>query len=140
MRIVFQFADPTGTPWAATGSLKGFSSGNTDLEGAAQISSGSDLSKRIELEGADDEIDTLAKNLDGMFARLEDALKPSDSFTDDASHELRTPTSVIIAQAECGLQSPDLESKQQALVSAAAGRENVEAGQSAVAAVSGGQA
>lgn len=84
-------------------------------EAAAQISSGSDLSKRIELEGADDEIDTLAKTFDGMFARLEDAFEAERQFTDDASHELRTPTSVIIAQAECGLQSPDLESKQQAL-------------------------
>ena len=83
-------------------------------EAAAQISSGSDLSKRIELEGADDEIDTLAKTFDGMFARLEDAFEAERQFTDDASHELRTPTSVIIAQAECGLQSPDLESKQQA--------------------------
>ena len=84
-------------------------------EAAAQISSGSDLSKRIELEGADDEIDTLAKTFDGMFARLEDAFEAERQFTDDASHELRTPTSVIIAQAECGLQSTDLESKQQAL-------------------------
>lgn len=84
-------------------------------EAAAQISSGSDLSKRIELEGADDEIDTLAKTFDGMFARLEDAFEAERQFTDDASHELRTPTSVIIAQAECGLQSLDLESKQQAL-------------------------
>ena len=84
-------------------------------EAAAQISSGCDLSKRIELEGADDEIDTLAKTFDGMFARLEDAFEAERQFTDDASHELRTPTSVIIAQAECGLQSPDLESKQQAL-------------------------
>ena len=84
-------------------------------EAAAQISSGSDLSKRIELEGADDEIDTLAKTFDGMFARLEDAFEVERQFTDDASHELRTPTSVIIAQAECGLQSPDLEGKQQAL-------------------------
>lgn len=84
-------------------------------EAAAQISSGSDLSKRIELEGADDEIDTLAKTFDGMFARLEDAFEAERQFTDDASHELRTPTSVIIAQAESGLQSPDLESKQQAL-------------------------
>lgn len=84
-------------------------------EAAAQISSGSDLSKRIELEGADDEIDTLAKTFDGMFARLEDAFEAERQFTDDASHELRTPTSVIIAQAECSLQSPDLESKQQAL-------------------------
>lgn len=84
-------------------------------EAAAQISSGSDLSKRIELEGADDEIDTLAKTFDGMFARLEDAFEAERQFTDDASHELRTPTSVIIAQAEYGLQSPDLESKQQAL-------------------------
>lgn len=50
-----------------------------------------------------------------MFARLEDAFEAERQFTDDASHELRTPTSVIIAQAECGLQSPDLESKQQAL-------------------------
>lgn len=84
-------------------------------EAAAQISSGSDLSKRIELEGADDEIDTLAKTFDGMFARLEAAFEAERQFTDDASHELRTPTSVIIAQAECGLQQPDSESKQQAL-------------------------
>ena len=83
----------------------------TRITEAAQISSGSDLSKRIELEGADDEIDTLAKTFDGMFARLEDAFEAERQFTDDASHELRTPTSVIIAQAECGLQSPDLESK-----------------------------
>lgn len=84
-------------------------------EAAAQISSGSDLSKRIELEGADDEIDTLAKTFDGMFARLEAAFEAERQFTDDASHELRTPTSVIIAQAECGLQQPDSKSKQQAL-------------------------
>ena len=68
-------------------------------EAAAQISSGSDLSKRIELEGADDEIDTLAKTFDGMFARLEDAFEAERQFTDDASHELRTPTSVITAQS-----------------------------------------
>lgn len=84
-------------------------------EAAAQISSGSDLSKRLELEGADDEIDTLAQTFDGMFARLEGAFEAERQFTDDASHELRTPTSVIIAQAERGLQQPDMESKQQAL-------------------------
>ena len=56
-------------------------------EAAAQISSGSDLSKRIELEGADDENDTLAKTFDGMFARLEDAFEAERQFTDDASHE-----------------------------------------------------
>lgn len=84
-------------------------------EAAAHISKGSDLSKRIELEGADDEIDTLAQTFDGMFVRLEEAFEAERQFTDDASHELRTPTSVIIAQAECGLQQPDAASKQQAL-------------------------
>lgn len=84
-------------------------------EAAEHISKGSDLHQRIALQGADAEIDKLAKTFDKMFMRLEAAFEAEQQFTDDASHELRTPTTVIIAQAECGLQQPEQEAKQQAL-------------------------
>lgn len=69
-------------------------------ETAEQISTGKDLSKRIELEGGNDEIHAIADTFNRMFARLEDAFETEKRFTAEASHELRTPTSVILAQCE----------------------------------------
>lgn len=68
-----------------------------------EIREGKDLSKRIDLSGAKDEIHELADTFNGMFERLETAFENEKQFTADASHELRTPTSVIISQAEYAL-------------------------------------
>ena len=73
-------------------------------EAAAKISNGGDLSRRIELKGdVKDEIYELAQTFDHMFKRLESSFDKERQFTSDASHELRTPISVIIAEAEYGL-------------------------------------
>ena len=58
---------------------------------ARQIVAGNDLSQRIGLTGRRDEIYTLAGEFDAMFARLQSAFEREKQFTDDASHELRTP-------------------------------------------------
>lgn len=67
---------------------------------AEQISDGQDLSRRIDLGPGRDEIYILAATFDRMFARLEASFQAEKQFTSDASHELRTPVAVILAQCE----------------------------------------
>ena len=74
---------------------------------AREIGAGNDLSRRIGLTGRKDEIYTLAAEFDAMFARLEEAFDREKQFTDDASHELRTPTAVILSQSEYALARPE---------------------------------
>lgn len=65
-----------------------------------EISEGRDLSCRIGLPSGRDEISRLGQAFDSMFARLETSFEAEKQFTSDASHELRTPVAVILAQ--CG--------------------------------------
>ena len=66
---------------------------------AARGISESDLRGRIEISGSD-EIARLAQTFNDMLDRLEDAFTTQRRFIDDASHELRTPITVIQGQLE----------------------------------------
>lgn len=68
-------------------------------EVARQIGA-TDLSRRIELEGPDDELKRLADTFDGMLARLEAAFAAQQRFLADASHELRNPLATIKANLQ----------------------------------------
>jgi signal transduction histidine kinase len=62
---------------------------------------GSDnLSERIPVSGVRDEISELARLLNQMFDRLESSFKQVRRFAGEASHELKTPLSLIRLQAE----------------------------------------
>ena len=61
------------------------------------------LSDRIDPAGAHAELAGLAAVLNGTFGRLESAFERQARFTADASHELRTPISVVHARAELAL-------------------------------------
>ena len=62
---------------------------------------GSDnLSERIPVAGVRDEISELARLLNQMFDRLESSFKQVRRFAAEASHELKTPLSLIRLQAE----------------------------------------
>lgn len=76
-------------------------------DAAAEIERGGDLSKRIHLTGSKDEIYDLAQTFDHMLGRLEQSFTMERQFTSDASHELRTPVSVILSHAEYGLSQAD---------------------------------
>ncbi len=73
-------------------------------DAASQISKGGDLKKRIVIGEGTDELHQLADRFNEMFERLEEAFETERQFTFDASHELRTPVSVIAAQCEYTLE------------------------------------
>lgn len=58
------------------------------------------LSERIPDAGRSDEISRLARLLNEMFDRLESSFRQVQRFTADASHELKTPLSLIQLNAE----------------------------------------
>lgn len=60
----------------------------------------SDLSRRIGLDGPDDEITRLASTFDGMLERLDRAFSSQRRFLADTSHDLRTPLAVIRSNVE----------------------------------------
>lgn len=68
-------------------------------ETAVSLGAGN-LSRRITGIKSRDEVGRLAGAFNGMLARLEDSFQREKQFTSDASHELRTPVSVIMACAE----------------------------------------
>lgn len=67
-------------------------------EVAEKIGEGKDLTRRIGISRGSFEVVRLAGAFDRMFERLEKSFEAEKQFTSDASHELRTPTSVILAQ------------------------------------------
>ena len=68
---------------------------------ANNISGSNDLSKRITINTkSKDELSILCETFNNMFIRLETSFENERQFTSDASHELRTPISVIMAHAE----------------------------------------
>ena len=69
---------------------------------------GSDLHKRIELDGPDDELKELADTFDGMLERLDRAFNAQKRFVANASHELRTPLAINRTLLEVQMSDPDV--------------------------------
>ncbi len=67
---------------------------------AEAINEAKDLSGRIGLPSGKDEFSRLAADFDQMFERLERSFEAEKQFTADASHELRTPVSIIKGACE----------------------------------------
>lgn len=76
------------------------------------ISNGKDLSKRLSLPKAKDELYELSEKFNEMFERLEFSFKKERQFTADVSHELRTPVAVIISQCEYLLENEKLSAEE----------------------------
>jgi len=74
-----------------------------DISAAASRISDGDLSHRINAEDTDNELGQLASVLNSTFARLEASFIRQQQFTADASHELRTPVTVILSQTQATL-------------------------------------
>lgn len=70
---------------------------------AAGIQEGTDLSLRIPLGRARDEFHALGSTFNAMLDRLEQSFGKERRFTDNASHELRTPVAVMLSEADYAL-------------------------------------
>jgi signal transduction histidine kinase len=66
-----------------------------------------DMSRRIQLPGPEDELKQLADTFDAMLARLDAAFGAQRQFVADASHELRNPLAIIRTNADVALADPD---------------------------------
>ena len=75
---------------------------NNIVKTANDISAQKDISRRIEIapDAKEDELHHLSVTLNKMLDKIENLIKQEKQFTSDASHELRTPISVILAQGE----------------------------------------
>ena len=76
------------------------------LRDAARNISGTDLTRRIEVDGHD-ELAELARTFNSMLDRLEDAFRSQREFVRDAGHELRTPITIVRGHLELLAAEPD---------------------------------
>ncbi len=81
----------TGT----TGNSKDGGSGLQNLTGALRHIDARQLDQRIAVDGAQQELKSLAQAINDMLSRIQDSYQSQIRFVSDASHELRTPISVI---------------------------------------------
>lgn len=69
----------------------------------------------VVMDGVPEEVLPLAKALNDLFARLQNAFEGERRFTADAAHELRTPLAALKIQAQVALRSNDEAERQRAL-------------------------
>ncbi len=73
----------------------------------AQEISATNLHRRLELTGPEDELTQLGRTLDGLFGRLEASFEAQRRFVANASHELRTPLAGQRTLLQVALADPD---------------------------------
>ncbi|NLG23349.1 MAG: HAMP domain-containing histidine kinase [Actinomycetales bacterium] len=72
----------------------------TDLAAAASTIDAEDLTQRVKVSSADNDVAQLAVTFNQMLDRLERGVADQRQFLDDAAHELRTPLTIIRGNLE----------------------------------------
>ena len=85
-----------------------------DLRRAAESIEATDLSQRLAVSGKD-EFARLTTTFNAMLGRLEEAFERQRRFVGDASHELKTPLTIVRGAAELGRTDQDASEKSRKL-------------------------
>jgi two-component system, OmpR family, heavy metal sensor histidine kinase CusS len=80
----------------------------SDVAEAAEKITAQRLDARLDEPPVDDEIGRLTRVLNEMFTRLNESFRQTERFSADASHELKTPLTVLRSSIEDLLESPTL--------------------------------
>ncbi len=80
-----------------------------EITAATRSISVSNLSARLPVRETRDELQRLSETQNDMLARLESAVNEIKRFTDDASHELRSPVSFVQTTAQLALRNRQLD-------------------------------
>ncbi len=78
----------------------------TSLTHAAERIHVHNLKERLPLTGSGDEVDRLTEVFNSMLTRLDESFTHIREFTLNASHELKTPLTILRAQIETALRDP----------------------------------
>lgn len=65
------------------------------------------LNQRLVMDGSKDEISDLSQTFNDMLDRLEITFEMQNNFVSNASHEFKTPLTIISGEAELGLSLPE---------------------------------
>jgi len=98
------FVASIGVGWSVSGRVLRPIEHITDVARDIQAT---DLSRRINLQGPDDELKQLADTFDGMLGRIDEAFESQRDFIHEASHELRNPLAVIRTNLDVTLADRD---------------------------------
>jgi signal transduction histidine kinase len=82
------------------------------LTRAAERANEHNLGERLPCSGSGDELDRLTEVFNGMTERLSQSFARMREFTLHASHELKTPLTVMHGEVETALQDPSLSAEQ----------------------------
>jgi heavy metal sensor kinase len=76
----------------------------TRMAEAACSMTATDREQSLPIPGTGDELDALAGSFNGLLERLHEEVERQKQFTGDASHQLRTPLTVLLGQVEVALR------------------------------------
>jgi signal transduction histidine kinase len=100
----FLFVTSLGVGWVVAGRVL---APIERITAVARDIQATDLSRRIDLNGPNDELKRLADTFDDMLARIDDAFEGQRRFIHEASHELRNPLAVIRTNLDVALADPE---------------------------------